>query len=55
MENKEKKFDIIVIGEGAVGKTCLLKMYLNDVFDPSHLVTMGLDNVMTTYTPKNTN
>ena len=54
MDNRDKKFDIIVIGEGAVGKTCLLKMYLENVFDPSHMVTMGLDNVTTTYTPKGT-
>jgi GTPase SAR1 family protein len=35
--------NIIVIGDPAVGKTCLLKVFSDGEFDPSHMVTIGLD------------
>jgi small GTP-binding protein len=44
--------NIIVIGDPAVGKTCLLKVYSEGYFDPSHMVTMGLDYRNKTFKPK---
>lgn len=56
-----KKIQIIILGDGAVGKTSLLKMYLSfnwvyyyyryseKQFTQSHMATIGLDYVSTTY------
>ena len=39
------KLSIVVLGDGAVGKTSLLKMYHSREFDESLMVTMGIDYV----------
>ena len=39
------KINIIVLGDGAVGKTSLLKMYAEGEFTESHMATLGLDYV----------
>mmetsp|Transcript_10667 Transcript_10667/g.10780 ORF Transcript_10667/g.10780 Transcript_10667/m.10780 type:complete len:180 (-) Transcript_10667:120-659(-) len=44
-----KKIQIIILGDGAVGKTSLLKMYSEKEFTQSHMATIGLDYVSTTY------
>ena len=49
------KINIIVLGDGAVGKTSLLKMYSERKFQESHMATLGLDYVSKTFTPKNSN
>ena len=49
-----RKFSLILLGEGAVGKTSLIKRYNDDSFDDSHLVTMGIDFVNKAFTPKGT-
>ena len=36
-----KKISIITLGDGAVGKTSLLKMYDDGSFNPDHLATYG--------------
>lgn len=46
------RLNIIVLGNGAVGKTSLLKMYAENKFQDSHMATLGLDYVSKTYTPK---
>ena len=40
------KANIMMIGDGAVGKTSLLKMYSEGVFNESHMATLGLDYVI---------
>ena len=45
------KCNIMMIGDGAVGKTSLLKMYSESVFGESHMATLGLDYVTKTYEP----
>ena len=46
------KINIIVLGDGAVGKTSLLKMYAEGKFVESHMATLGLDYVSKSFTPK---
>ena len=36
-------FKILVTGESGAGKTTLLKRYINDVFDESNVLTIGVD------------
>ena len=33
----------VVVGDGAVGKTCLLLRYANDTFSPTFITTIGID------------
>lgn len=35
------KFKILIIGESAVGKTCITLRYTNDSFSENHLMTIG--------------
>ena len=46
------KINIIVLGDGAVGKTSLLKMYAEGKFTESHMATLGLDYVSKAFTPE---
>lgn len=47
---------MIVLGDGAVGKTSLLKMYSEKQFTHDHRTTIGLDYVSKTFTsPKGEN
>jgi GTPase SAR1 family protein len=36
-----KKLQIIILGDGAVGKTSILKMYAENKYTPSHITTIG--------------
>lgn len=36
-------FKILLLGDSAVGKTCLLLRYCDDVYSESHVATIGLD------------
>ena len=47
-----QKLSIIILGDGAVGKTSLLKMYDEKKFQPAHMATLGLDYISKTYEPK---
>lgn len=38
-------FKLIVLGDTAVGKSCLLERYANDRFSNSHIPTIGVDFV----------
>ena len=40
-----------MLGDQAVGKSSLLKMYAEKKFEANHLATLGLDFVSKTYTP----
>ena len=42
---------MIMLGDGAVGKTSLLKMYSEGTFSQSHMATLGLDYVTKNYSP----
>ena len=46
------KCNIIMIGDGAVGKTSLLNMYSEGIFSTSHMATLGLDYVDKNYKPE---
>ena len=48
-----KKLSIIILGDGAVGKTSLLKMYDEKKFQDAHMATLGLDFISKQYTPPN--
>jgi small GTP-binding protein len=47
-----QKISVIILGDGAVGKTSLLKMYDEKKFQPAHMATLGLDYISKTYNPK---
>ena len=51
MVQSANKVNIIVLGDGAVGKTSLLKMYAEGKFVESHMATLGLDYVSKNFTP----
>ena len=44
-----KKFNLIILGDGAVGKTSLLSMYDNKTMNQHHKKTIGLDCVKTKF------
>ena len=46
----KKKMQLIVLGDGAVGKTSLLKMYSDKSYCPKHITTIGLEYIKTDYT-----
>ena len=46
------KINLILLGDGSVGKTSIIKMYAEKKFQPSHMATLGLDFVSKTYKPK---
>ena len=50
--NASAKCNIILIGDGAVGKTSLLNMYSEGIFSTSHMATLGLDYVNKSYIPE---
>ena len=52
MTSAQQKVNIIVLGDQAVGKSSLLKMYSEKKFEATHMATLGLDFVSKTYTPK---
>jgi len=41
MQSENKKFKIIIIGEGLVGKTCILLRYTDKPFNENTLATIG--------------
>ena len=42
---KRKKFNLSILGEKSVGKTCLVESLLGNPFDETSLATMGIDTV----------
>ena len=47
------KINLILLGDGSVGKTSMIKMYAEKKFQSQHMATLGLDFVTKTYKPKN--
>lgn len=45
------KCNIIIIGDGSVGKTSLLKMYNEGIFSTTHMATLGLEYITKKFTP----
>ncbi len=41
-----KKIQIILLGDGCVGKTSILNMFSQGNFNDRHLATLGLDCVL---------
>ena len=37
--------NLIILGDGSVGKTSMIKQYSEKKFTPSHMATLGLDYV----------
>ena len=46
-----QKINLILLGDGSVGKTSMIKMYSEKKFDTAHMATLGLDFVSKTYRP----
>ena len=49
---ESKKFNIILLGDGAVGKTSLIKSYNDGGFCEDYMVTLGIDYIKKVYKPK---
>ncbi len=47
------KINLILLGDGSVGKTSMIKMYAEKKFQSQHMATLGLDFVTKTFKPKN--
>ena len=41
--NKPINFNLMMIGDGGVGKTSIMKRYVNKKFDPNKIATSGVD------------
>ena len=52
MAANANKVNLILLGDGSVGKTSIIKMYAEKKFQPSHMATLGLDFVSKNYKPK---
>ena len=48
-----KKYHILLLGDGAVGKTSLIKMFTTQEFSEDHMVTLGIDFMNYKWTPPN--
>ena len=42
---KRTKFNICLLGESKVGKTCMTSVYIGQPFDENTLTTLGLENI----------
>ena len=44
------KMNIVILGDGAVGKTCILRQYSDGEYkNEDHMATVGIDYVSKTY------
>ncbi|EGT34389.1 hypothetical protein CAEBREN_23279 [Caenorhabditis brenneri] len=43
MEKCDMKCQILLIGDSGIGKTCMLRRFADDEFDPSYILTIGVD------------
>jgi len=41
VERQKMKVKVCLVGEGAVGKTCLIRRFIHDQFDDSYISTLG--------------
>ena len=47
-----KNIQIIILGDGAVGKTSMMSQYVDKSFQEDHITTLGLDFKTKKYTTK---
>ncbi|EAS01333.1 small guanosine triphosphatase family Ras family protein (macronuclear) [Tetrahymena thermophila SB210] len=43
MKVKDQMFKVLILGDPAVGKSCLLLQYCDQTFQPTHVATVGID------------
>ena len=48
----EQKINIIILGDGSVGKTSILQRYADKEFQDVHIATLGLDYKSLDFNPK---
>ena len=48
-QNNKNKFQIILLGDSQVGKTCLFHYFSGIKYKPNYIATIGIDNVLKTY------
>ena len=53
VQGAQTKINLILLGDGSVGKTSMIKMYAEKKFQAQHMATLGLDFVTKTFKPKN--
>ena len=47
------KMSIVILGDGAVGKTCILRQYSDGEYkNADHMATIGIDYASKTFQPK---
>ena len=51
-KDKGQQYSIMILGDGAVGKTSIIKRFTDDEFDEDHLTTLGLDFKTVDYSTK---
>ena len=42
-QSKTLSFKFLVLGEGKIGKTCLIERYVNKTFRENYIATIGMD------------
>jgi GTPase SAR1 family protein len=42
-QHHDHAFKLIIIGDSAVGKSCLMKRVMDNVFEADHAVTIGVE------------
>ena len=52
---KKSCIQLIILGDGAVGKTSIIYQYTKQKFPEEHLTTLGLDYASKKYTTKSDN
>jgi len=48
-QNNKNKFQIILLGDSQVGKTCLFHYFSGIKYKPNYIATIGIDHVLKTY------
>ena len=51
----KKGIQLIILGDGAIGKTSMISQYTKQQFSEAHLTTLGLDFANKKYTTKSDN
>ena len=50
--SKKDLLQVIILGDGAVGKTSIINQYVDKAFEEEHITTLGLDFAQKKYTSK---
>lgn len=54
MAAKEQLLKLLVVGASGTGKTCLIRQYVHNVFQPTNKITIGVDFALKVLAPTNT-